>query len=56
MLTAALSPMSATARAIDSPDATPTATESVLYSFGVGSAGSVCTKIDGGADLCVANY
>ena len=50
-LIAVLSLMSATARAlIDSPDATPTATESVLYSFGVGPTGSTCTKIDDGAD------
>jgi len=44
-----LMPATAPARAA-SPEASPTATESVLYSFGVGPTGSVCTKADDGAD------
>jgi uncharacterized repeat protein (TIGR03803 family) len=34
----------------DVPDASPTGTETVLYSFGVGPTGSKCSKIDDGAD------
>ncbi len=49
-LTAALSLISAPARTDDcSPAATTTATESVLYSFGVGPTAGEC-KIDDGAD------
>ncbi|MGA6970563.1 MAG: hypothetical protein WBY93_02970, partial [Candidatus Binatus sp.] len=34
----------------DVPDAMPTVTETVLYSFGVGPTGKTCQKIDDGAD------
>ena len=50
-LTAALSlTMAPAARADDAPAAAATATETVLYSFGVGPTGSTCAKIDDGAD------
>jgi uncharacterized repeat protein (TIGR03803 family) len=51
-LTAALSlAMAPAARAVDDvPGTGATATETVLYSFGVGPTGSICMKADDGAD------
>ncbi len=54
IVTAALSLTLTLARAAragdDAPDAMPTGTETVLYSFGVGPTGSTCTKAEDGAD------